>query len=492
VRARAQWRVGVLGALLVWTRPEAALVIAVLAVLAARHARSQSPLAAMVRVAAPGAMATALVAALNVSMTGDWASAGARLKLLSSNPYMSDLDRAREVVLNAFYFDWKVIDGSAVAQPRFVWVLFGCALASVVCRRTRELGCAVLASAVLYAMLVSFNGAARFQGFRYYAPAVAMLVCAVALGLGAIARIGWARKLATPVAVVLGAFLAGGAAWRAGPQVRFFRDASQNVHDQQRVVGERLHDKVPRGERVLLNDAGAIAYFADCGAIDALGLGGFRRLPFTRAALSGEASTVELLQRLAPGDRPTFLALYPNWFPDINSRFGHEIDHVTIDPNVICGGPTKVIDTADWSALDTDEAPTGNIIDALDVADVESESDHDYESPAPNGGWATMNVLPTRAGVPAFDGGRIIPASERESFRSRASSRSVALVLRSDDAVDAIVTAAGSELGLVAPRSTQGWVEAETTPFTVSSGDRIIIRARLPLRDFHVWLVSRD
>ena len=482
VRAAAQWRLGGLGALLVWTRPEAALVIAVLAVLAARHARSQSPLAALVRVASPGAVATLLVAVLNVSLTGDWASAGARLKLLSSNPYLSDLDRGREVVLNAFYFHWKVIEGSAVARPGLVWLLLACALAPLASRRTRDLGCAVLVSSGLYALLVSFNGAARYQGFRYYAPAVAMFVCAIALGLGAIGR-----KVGAPLAIVLGAFIAGGAAWRAGSQVAFFRDASQNVHDQQVLVGKKLHDRVAPRERVLINDAGAIVYFADCGAIDALGLGGFRRLPFTRAALSGEASTVELLQHLAPADRPTLLALYPNWFPGITSHFGHEIDRVTIEHNVICGGPTKVIETADWSSLDTDEVPAA--IDTLDVADVESEQDHAYESPAPNGGWTIMDVLPTHSGVMVFDGGRIIPAGERESFRARASSKSATLVLRSDDVVDATVEVAGTVLELSAPKAQQGWTAAETVSFAISDGERVVIHARAPLRDFHVWIV---
>src|SRR5262249_36642356 len=87
VRASRQWKLGALGAVLVWTRPEAAVIVFVLATLAARHARSQSPFAALVRVALPGALATLAIAALNWSKTGDFASAGARLKLLSSNPY---------------------------------------------------------------------------------------------------------------------------------------------------------------------------------------------------------------------------------------------------------------------------------------------------------------------------------------------------------------------------------------------------------------------
>ena len=63
-----------------------------LAVLAARHARSQSPLGALSRVAASRRARDVAIGALNYVFTGDFASAGARLKLLTSNPYLSDLD----------------------------------------------------------------------------------------------------------------------------------------------------------------------------------------------------------------------------------------------------------------------------------------------------------------------------------------------------------------------------------------------------------------
>ncbi len=474
VRAARQWKLGLAGALLVWTRPEAAVIVFVLAVLAARHARTQPPLAAMARVALPGAIATIAIAALNWAMTGDFASAGARLKLLSSNPYLSDLDRARELVLNVLHFGWKVLQGSAVARPGLVPALLLCALVPLASRKTREISAAVLASALLYALLVSFNGAARFQGFRYYAPAVAMLVLAVAMGLGAIAT----RTRA--LAVVLGVALAGGAASRASAQARFFSDASANIHDQQRVVGEKLRGLGPPGGRVLVGDAGAIPYFADRGAIDALGLGGFRRMPFTRAALSGEGSTLELLQRLSPAERPALLALYPNWFPAITSRFGREIDRVTIDHNVICGGPTKIIAVADWSALDGDAAPEG-ATDDLDVADVESERDHGYTSPAPRGGFTVVDVLGAR-----FDAGRIIPAGEAESFVARAAGS--AIVMRSDEAIDATLDVGAAHVDLVAEHARDRWTEARASA-PVAAGDRIVVHARGWLRDFHVWII---
>ena len=274
------------------------------------------------------------------------------------------------------------------------------------------------------------------------------------------------------------------AAVRAPPQVRFFRDASRNVHDQQVRVGRLLRDQPPG--RLLVNDAGAIPYFADREAIDALGLGGFREMPFTRAALSGEGSTVELLQHLAPADRPRLLALYPNWFPGVASHFAHEIERVTIEHNVICGGPTKLVALADWRALDADVAPP-RVLDELDVGDVESESAHGYEMPSPHGGYAVMDV---REG--AFDGGRIVPEGMSEAFRALVDAPRAALLVRSDGDVTARVVLGTTERALVASKQ-PGWTHAVTTDVvSVTRGERIVLRADHTLRDYHVWIVSRD
>lgn len=470
LRASRQWRLGAMGVLLVWTRPEAAVIVFVLAVLAARHARSQSPLAAMIRVALPGALATFAIGALNYAMTGDFASAGARLKLLTSNPYLSDLDRARELVLNLVYFFLKVLQGSAVARPSFVWIFFACALVPLFTRRTREISVSVLASALLFTLLVSINGAARFQGFRYYAPAVAMLVLAVASGIGVVGR------RSTWIGIALGVFFGVSAGWRVRPSIRFFAQASENIHDQQRHVGEML---AGYDQRVLVGDAGAIPYFSDISAIDAMGLGGFHRMPFTRAALFGEASMLELIQRMPPDERPTMVALYPNWFPVTTSSFVREFERVTIQNNVICGGPTKIVGYASWLALTDESVPAA--IDELDVADVISEDAHEYEGH----GFTVATVVDDK-----FDGGRIIPAGERESFVTRASMPQVFLILRSDRAIDARVDVGGTSFDLVA-RDAEGWTAAKGGPFAISPGERVTITARAWLRDFHVWIVTR-
>ena len=475
-RARREWELGLWGALLVWTRPESVVILAPLAVAAARSRTVRWPWGSLGRTLAPGAAATAAIAIANRVWTGEWQSAGALLKLLSSNPFLSDVDRARELIVNLFHFTWKVLEGSLVATPALLLVLVAVALAGALDRTLRDRTVALLVGAVLYALLVSWNGAARYQNFRYYVPAVVLLLLAVGHGAWAIER----RRRGVGAALV--ALAAMSAFWRAGPQRSFFRRAAANIHGQQVRTGRALAERMGSDERVLVGDAGAIPYLADRGAIDALGLGGFRRMPFARGATVGEAATVELLQRLDAGDRPQWLALYPNWFGGITSHFGTEVERFTIEDNVICGGPTKIVYRADWRALDGDVPPAG-VVDEIDVADPISEGQHRYVSPAPRGGFPALAV---RGGV--FDGGRVMPPGTEESFDVLASSP-VTIVVRSDEAIDATVTTGEPllEVALHADAVAGRWTEARAV---IGAPRRVTLRAKtLPLRDFHVWLV---
>ncbi len=489
-RARAQWACGAWGAVLVATRPEAVVLVATFGVLVARRAGARSALASLARVGLPGALVTACVLATNRVFTGDAMSAGAILKLLSRNPYLSDVARARELVVNLASFHLRVLEAQLSPWPRLWMVLPSLALAGLASRRTRGLSAACLAGAILWALLVSWNGAARFQNFRYYAPALALLVVASSLGVAAIAR---ARRLRifSAAAGVLAVVLA---APQIAGQADHFRRASRNVHDQQVAVGRLLARDAPASAVVLVGDAGAIPYVSQRHAIDALGLGGFHAVPFARAATHGEAATVELLQRLPPAQRPTLLALYPNWFGAITSRFGHEIGRVTIDDNVICGGTTKGIYTADWSALDAEDVDVADVVDELDVADVISEEAHAYASPAPDGGWTVLDV---RGGV--FDAGRILPEGRAERFVVRGGARPATLLVRVTDATSRLVVEASHGGGspsraetVPVPTAPGAWAMLRAVLHDgIAAGDTITLRASGgEARDFHVWVTG--
>ncbi|HEY8077683.1 MAG TPA: hypothetical protein VIF62_26335 [Labilithrix sp.] len=481
-RASAQWRLGAWCAALVLLRPEAVVIVFAFAIVAARGAGARSGLAATLRAALPGAIALALLVGANVLATGDAASAGARLKLLSSNPYLSDVDRARAFAENLLVFGVRVI--GAELSP----ILVVLAIGSLVPSRTRAVGAACLAGATLWILVASWNGNSPYHNFRYYAPALLLLAVAAALALAAIAR---TRRGRLPAAAFAIALLATGVP-RFPAQTKHFARAVGNVRDQQLEVGARIAAATPRDARVLLGDAGAIPFVSGRAAIDALGLGGFHRLPFARAAVNGEAATIELIERLDPRERPTHLALYPNWFGALTGRFGVEIDRVTIVDNLICGGPTKGIYRADWSTLAAPDT-SDDAVDEIDVADVISESDHSYVPPLPFG-RTTLDVLVDHTGAARFDGGREIPPGAVESFIvRRAPPGRVLLRMRVDAAAAGILARVGGhDLPLsFAPQHPGAWREASVTLDPLHDGETIVLVASAgPYRNYHVWLSS--
>jgi len=487
-RESLQWRLGAWGAALVLLRPEAAIIVAVLAVSAARGAGRRSGLLALVRASLPGAVATAAVLGANLLATGDARSAGAQLKLLSSNPYLSDVDRARVFAENLITFWMKVVRGELAVLPALAVVLPLLALLGLVRREHRAVTGACLVSAFGWILLVSWNGNAPHHNFRYYAPALVLVSFAAALGAAAIAR---SRR-----GSALGAIVALGAIAVAAPklpgQVRHFRAATANIRDQQIEVGERIA-RLPADARVLLGDAGAIPYVSNRTAVDALGLGGYLRVPFARAAVHGEAATVELIERLEPGARPTHFALYPNWFGALTSRFGVEIDRVTIEGNVICGSPTKAIYRADWSGLDIAgrERPS-HIVDEIDVGDVIDEAEHAYAPPLPNGGWTTLDVLTDATGARRFDGGRTIPEGKSESFVVKSGARGPLVVrVRIDDGARGIVlrTSRVAKELVLEPVREGAWRAATTALDGIEAGERITLEANGgEYRNHHVWI----
>ena len=491
-RKRAARRLGIAGAAMVLLRPEGLVVVAVLALVAARGARSRPVLPSLVRAALPALLATCLVLVTNRALTGDFASAGARLKLLGSNPFLDDVSRAKEVVLNLLAFYWKVLAGEL--GPFGLGAVLALFVAAATDRRARHVASACALSAIVFALVVSTNGAARYQGFRYYAPAVALVVVAASFGAASLAR-----RLRAPAIAPFGLLLL---AATCGPRLldarAYFRRASVNVHEQQARMGKHIGATLPADAIVLVGDAGAIPYFSRLASIDALGLGGYRRRPFVRAAVHGEGSTLELLEHLPKAERPTHFALYPNWFPRTTSLFGHEIFRVTIDDNVICGGPTKVLYEARFDALGEGDAidlgfppaPLKLPVDSVDIADVESEEAHSVTLPVPNGGYPVAKVL--RVGErPRYDGGRVVGAKRALGFQVRGLGARALRVLhvRGDDD--------GFELDVVSPLADCPRLNAkpESGAFThahctvsLGDGDRITLTpSQREARLFHVW-----
>lgn len=491
---RAALRLGAIGALLVWLRPEAIAIVAAFAVIAARGAGGRPALPILARATLPGAFAVLLVLVVNRLATGEATSAGAALKLITHHPFLDDEARARVYLENVGHL-WVRGVAELGATPRLALVVLGAAIAALAPRRSRTLAGASLAGALAFALLVSLNSAAPHQNLRYYVPALFLVIVAAALGAAAIARAPRGR-------VVGGALFAALFAVTLPTlprQIDRFARAAGNIRDQQVEAGLRLARVVPAGGRILVGDAGAIAYVSRRSAVDALGLGGFRTMPFARAAVHGEGAILELLERLPEGERPTHLALHPSWFSQTTRIAGREIDRLVLEDNVACAGRELVLYEADFGALAGASRPEA--VDTLDLADVVSEREHDYRAPFPRGGHVVIALrAPTPGAREVFDAGRILPRGETERFTvRRAPGGGARVVVRTDGQTGgATLTRLRAGEARDAPvrgitRERDGFVEIVYTLGALSEGDALELRAEDgPLHDLHVWIERSD
>jgi hypothetical protein len=428
-RRSAQLRAGLWLALLVLTRPEALPFAGMLAVAIVYHARSLRTGPSLARVIGPALAALAIQAGANRLLTGEWSPAGAVRKLIWSSPQLDPAHGVARVVENLV-----VLTSQAFVRAfGGAWGMAAVALALMAAiggqRRRLALPLTLGSLGVLFS--IAQNATARFQNYRYAAPALIMLLAAAYLGIDALGRSrNGPRRLA---AAALGLSLVLIPQRELPGQRRHFALASQNIAEQQGRVAERLRDMHPR--RVLVNDAGAIPYLAEVPPLDGLGLGGFAGLPFARASVHSMLAVVELIERVAPSERPDVMAIYPGWWPGVADVFGERIAGVRIEHNVICAAEEKVILRADWSTLaPADERAPGEV-DRLDVADLVSERAHGYRIPKA-ASRVVARTLELPAGTRRWDAGRHLPTGATASFRvaDEVGSGPATLMLRADDA----------------------------------------------------------
>ena len=496
-RGHAQWRAGAWIAVLAATRPEMAPLSLLLALGVVHGAGSLRTAASIVRAFAPVVLLLAVQAAANRALTGEWSAAGAVRKLAGSNPYTTSQEVAIEAVKNVAALRSQAFEvplGGAWAS----WAVPLLGVAGVIDPRRRRLALPLLLGAAASVLLVSLNTTARFQNFRYAAPALLMMLAAAAVGAGSLARRG--RLGAAAAAAALAVAIVAPA--RAFPrQIAHFARSSGNIAGQQVEVAARLARAVPRPRRVLVGDAGAIPYLSGLPALDGLGLGGYHDLPFARASVHGVPAVVELIERLPASERPDVMALYPSWWPGLADVFGTRTDAVQIEDNLICGAAEKVIYAADWSSLAPPGETREGALDSIDVADLVDERAHDYEAPVPRGGWVVGSVLALGEGTRRFDAGRIVPEGRSESFELHLASGAAgpaALVLRTDGGAEGAlrVTVERGDASVEAhdvalpARMPDRWHEIRVPLGALRDGDRVRVSAvRGEFRDFHAWVL---
>jgi hypothetical protein len=417
---------GLANGLLVATRPEAIVVAAVFAVTAALFVRRGLRESAAIVALSLGPPFLVVIgqAAANKIFTGDFSAAGALVKLEIHDPRLS----AREV-WDAWLFHVRYqvarVTGYHVADGLLLGsVLWGLSALPFFFERTRRIGVVLWSQALLWVLVVALNGQVRWQNERYTMPALAWLLLSAAVGVGAtlahdysgMKRPVAARRVAYALVVACLGALALGQGSRMRDQVWFFGRASRNIRDQHMKVARKIRHELPRSKRVLVGDAGAIPYESDEAALDVVGLGGYRRLPFAKAGRWGIGASLELIERIPPSDRPDILAIYPGWWGEFPLWFGRPLSGVSVRGNVICGGLTKMLYEARWQALDAGSQPVtsatpGEVrVDDVDFGDLISEAAHAYRITGAEG-FVAMKILahPSRPTTELWDAGRVVP-----------------------------------------------------------------------------------
>lgn len=526
-RRQCLWRCGVLGVtsgLITATRPEGVAAVSVLALaagLGVLRGRGLSPsrarLGDVIRTLLP-TLALAVLpstvvllghAIANHVLTGEATAAGALVKLEAHDPYLTP-----EAVRAAWWFHVKyqvlrVTQYHFSDQPIYGWIVWLLAAAALTMRATRRPAAILWASALLWILLVAANGQVRWQNERYSMPAVAWILLTASLGTGGLlarayefrARLRGPILAITTVAAVVAFAVHQRPRFR--DQVWFFGRAARNILDQHVIVGTRLRfEMVPPPTRVLVGDAGAVPYVSDLPALDIIGLGGFRRLPFARATRQHVGAALELIERLPVEDQPDFLAIYPGWWGDLPLWFGTKVGEVPVRGNVICGGPSKVLYRANWEPLRASSTPFSlrsgeRVVDSLDHGDILSESEHRYRlEGAP--GYVNMKLLSSPVGgKPLWDAGRVIDAGAIEAFRLEGLDprRPARLIVRAAPTEELVfeVFVDRSKAGRLHLKPSDSWVEATLELPTVFRSS-IEIRLGASSRErvlYHVFVVQR-
>jgi hypothetical protein len=266
------------------------------------------------------------------------------------------------------------------------------------------------------------------------------------------------------------------------------------IDRQQVALGRWAADNLPEGARIGLNDTGAIAYFSGKKTFDVVGLTTEGEAKYY---VAGPGSRFEHYEKMrGTGRLPTHFIVYPDWM-GIPSLLGEQLNEATVSDSgrSILGGETMVAYEADWSKLGSGEKPWTPVatdpIDVLDVADLESEADHDYRLLGA-GEWEEIaREGSTPDGDDIVDGGRSRRTRERFVLHLRlgVAARCLARFEGGPESV-ASVWAGDEPVGQLAVDYAPSWVEREfTVPASLASARTPVeLRAsRGALTTYHYW-----
>ena len=274
--------------------------------------------------------------------------------------------------------------------------------------------------------------------------------------------------------------------------------SASGIDRQQVALGRWASENLDASARIGVNDTGAIAYFSGRSTFDVVGLTTAGEAPYWVAGAGSRLEHYERLHATDPARLPTHLIVYPEWM-GMDSVLGAQLTEATVTDATILGGQTMRAYVADWSKLGSGEKPWTlsageRVVDAIDVADLESERDHDYELLGARDGEEIAHEGISPDGAAVIDGGRTQRSVERFTAHLPPGVAAHGIV-RLDGPAGTRVQVISNEqpVGAFELGDDEDWVERSFDIPAGMGGERSTIELRsesAPVTVFHYWFVE--
>jgi hypothetical protein len=439
-------------------------------------------------------------------LTGSPKSNTAVAKLLSENPYYAGPALLETVQSNAKLLVGRLLNGEAwsaefLPHGGTPLAMGGLAAIAIVAGRSRSSwrGAAVLVLALtMFAPCTYYTF--LWNRLRYLWPFATGWI----IGLACLARVAgdlagairprWRALTGIACGAFVGLFVS-----KLEWVIDDVAQSASGIDRQQVALGRWAAENLDAAARIGVNDTGAIAYFSGRSTFDVVGLTTSGEARYWVAGAGSRLEHYERLRAKEPAKLPTNFIVYPEWMA-MNCVLGAPLTEATVTDATILGGQTMRAYTADWSKLGSGEMPWSlppgaAVLDSVDVADLESESDHDYELLGAHDGEQTAHEGISPAGTTVVDGGRTQRTVERFTAHLPSGAAGHGIV-RLDGPAGARVEVLSNEQPVTAfdLGADEDWVEVSFEIPAGMVGERSTIELRsesAPLTVFHYWFIDR-